>query len=117
MAPLLFRDGLHIPYALVFFLFAFLYRNLQLNIGHRTVSGVKYGSLVLLGLVFVYIAFIVLHIAYLYIKPPERYPDLWTVLISLLSCVVFCLSWVFGNTFQILCLKLPVEKSSNKKTD
>ena len=54
------------------------------------------------GLIALVVIVVGLQLLHLLVPPPERYPDIWVVLISTFSSGFFCLAWIYGNWFQLM---------------
>ncbi|KAF6031816.1 ALG6 [Bugula neritina] len=94
MLPLLIKDGLLLAYvatttALAFVLFALYGSNLN-NLTKKLLTAAT-------GL-----GVTILTICAVAVRPPERFPDLWPVLVSLFSCAHFILYYLYFNYQMII---------------
>ncbi|CAI0451338.1 unnamed protein product [Linum tenue] len=100
MFPLVCRDNLILPYIALYALCIFLYH----PPGGRWDGAKRHHStpltLVSVLLTLAYLGSLVLHIVYLTVRPPERYPFLFEALIMLLSFSHFVLFAFHTNTKQ-----------------
>ncbi|KAJ8750081.1 hypothetical protein K2173_013996 [Erythroxylum novogranatense] len=99
MFPLIYRDNLILPYAALYGVFILLYLGPS-----RRKNSEKYPSAPLtalsIALTFLYLFSIVLHIIYLTVSPPEKYPFLFEAIIMLLCFFHFVLFALYTNAKQ-----------------
>ncbi|CAK9167606.1 unnamed protein product [Ilex paraguariensis] len=98
MFPLLCRDKLILPYIAVHGLFILLY----CAPGGRQDTTNSHSSTPLKSFVIAFLVFcsLILHIVYLTIHPPQKYPYLFEAMIMLLCFSQFILISVYANTKQ-----------------
>lgn len=110
MFPLLRRDKLVLPYAALYGLFILFYHTL--TPGSRKDPKETHSIFpTLKSLVFA--CSLVLHIIFLTITPPQKYPFLFEAVIMLLCCSQFLLIFMYSNTKQWMLTKL---STTNKKS-
>lgn len=110
MFPLLRRDKLILPYAALYGLFLTLY-NASSGKLHR-----KEGSIFFITLKsLLFASSLILHVVYLTVNPPNRYPFLFEALIMLLCFSQFLFIYAYSNTRQYMLLKLTGRVEKAKK--
>ncbi|KAJ2356859.1 Glucosyltransferase-like protein [Coemansia erecta] len=97
--PLLFVDGLQIPYWVLAVGWSFL-RSCP---GCPADTHIPYGVLVMQWLST--LAMVVLHVAHTYVLPPASLPDIYVVLNAMFSCAMFVAFLVYFNYRQFTCLR------------
>lgn len=110
MFPLLRRDELILPYGALYGLFVILYYAPGGKL-HRSETNTFYATLKSLLLV----CSLILHIVYLTVTPPNRYPFLFEAIIMLLCFSQFVFIFVYSNTIQYTMLKLNSQVDNDKK--
>uniref|UniRef100_A0A5B7BIZ4 Alpha-1,3-glucosyltransferase n=1 Tax=Davidia involucrata TaxID=16924 RepID=A0A5B7BIZ4_DAVIN len=103
MFPLLCRDKLILPYIALFALFILLY---YAPGGRQDTRGTHSPpTLKSFVIAFLVLCSFILHIIYLTMRPPEKYPFLFEALIMLLCFSQFMLLAIYTNTKQWMLLK------------
>ncbi|XP_019182415.1 PREDICTED: probable dolichyl pyrophosphate Man9GlcNAc2 alpha-1,3-glucosyltransferase [Ipomoea nil] len=110
MFPLLRRDQLILPYGALYGLFVILYYAPGGKL-HRSEANTFYATLKSLLLA----CSLILHIVYLMVTPPNRYPFLFEAIIMLLCFSQFVFIFVYSNTIQYTMLKLNSQLDNDKK--
>ena len=110
MFPLLTRDKLIIPYIALHGLFILLY-NSPGGRQHKKETHSSFGTLRL----FLLSCFLVLHVVYLTIAPPRKYPFLFEAVIMLLCFSQFVVIFLYTNTKQWTPSKLSALSTEAKK--
>lgn len=113
MLPLLYRDHLILPYVALLTLFAFThyspYRRCNKGgIDSSVLQKVLMTSSLLCSLV--------LHLIYLTLQPPKKYPFLFEALIMILCFSQFVIITIYANWKQWMSLDCSVELEKAKKT-
>lgn len=113
MLPLLYRDHLILPYVALLTLFAFThyspYRRCNKGgIDSSVLQKVLRTSSLLCSLV--------LHLIYLTLQPPKKYPFLFEALIMILCFSQFVIITIYANRKQWMLLDCSVELENAKKT-
>ncbi|OVA07677.1 Glycosyl transferase [Macleaya cordata] len=113
MFPLLCRDHLILPYVALFFLFVLIYYSPD---GRLTVkrenSPVAWKKSVMTLLL---LCSLLLHLMYVTLRPPVKYPFLFEAMIMLLSCSQFVILAVYSNMKQWMLLKSSTWMEKEKK--
>nr|XP_027076689.1 probable dolichyl pyrophosphate Man9GlcNAc2 alpha-1,3-glucosyltransferase isoform X2 [Coffea arabica] len=110
MFPLLTRDKLIIPYIALHGLFILLYHSPG-GRPHKKETQSSFGTLRL----FLLSCFLVLHVVYLTIAPPRKYPFLFEAVIMLLCFSQFVVIFLYTNTKQWTPSKLSALSTEAKK--
>ena len=110
MFPLLKRDNLVVPYAAMYGLFVLLYH----APGVRKDAGVSSSIPVILKL-FASACSLVIHIVYITVTPPEKYPFLFEAVIMSLCFSQFVLILIYINLKQWAPSKISSEADTKKK--
>lgn len=111
MFPLLCRDKLIIPYISLYSIFILVYY--APGGIHKTRSS---GNLKSFVIAFLLLSSLALHIIYLTLTPPAKYPFLFEALIMLLCFSQFVLVAVYANRKQWMVLKNPSLIGKEKKS-
>ncbi|XP_006848211.2 probable dolichyl pyrophosphate Man9GlcNAc2 alpha-1,3-glucosyltransferase [Amborella trichopoda] len=99
MYPLLCRDGLVVPYGALLLLSNLLYFTPQVFGGHRRRERVSFGfRKVLMALCL--LSFLVIHVIYLSVTPPKRYPFIFEAFIMVLCFSQFVVIAAYTNMKQ-----------------
>ncbi|EEB16956.1 dolichyl glycosyltransferase, putative [Pediculus humanus corporis] len=111
MFPLLLKDGLLIPFislTVLFTLFVFANVNFHLMSEEKKFKQNLKGTLVKKKHNFIFTIFklsiflyMILFLCSLFVKPPEKYPDLWPLLLSIYSFLHFFSFKIYFNVIQI----------------
>lgn len=91
MLPLLARDELLVPALVSTVTFHLIFKCFSNETKHNNVTNISN------------IVMIIIVAASLLIPAPPRLPDLWPLIISVLSCAHFCLFFVWGNWKHFVC--------------
>ncbi|KAG6394382.1 hypothetical protein SASPL_144966 [Salvia splendens] len=110
MFPLLKRDNLVVPYAAMYGLFALLYH----APGVRKDAGVS-SSIPFILKLFAAACSLVIHIVYITVTPPEKYPFLFEAVIMSLCFSQFVLILIYINIKQWAPSKISSEADTKKK--
>lgn len=110
MFPLLTRDKLVVPYIALYGLFILFYY-VPGGRQHQKESHTAFATLKL----FLLPCFLLLHVVYLTITPPRKYPFLFDALIMLLCFSQFVLIFLYTNTKQWTLSKLSAVSTDAKK--
>lgn len=114
MFPLLCRDKLVLPYIALYGIFILVYYSLDgIPFTRKTNSCASLKSFVIAFLLF---CSLILHIIYLTLTPPAKYPFLFEALIMLLCFSQFVLVAVYANKKQWTLLKSPSLIDKEKKS-
>ncbi|KAK9717249.1 Glucosyltransferase-like protein [Basidiobolus ranarum] len=100
MFPLLKRDGLIIPYFIMLGLWNWL---------GNFIGNPKGKTRILVSLS--YVLMLIIHVAEFLVTPPNKYPDLFTMLNVVYSCGMFTIFWIYFNYRQLI-----MSVKSKKKT-
>uniref|UniRef100_A0A2P2JNP7 Alpha-1,3-glucosyltransferase n=1 Tax=Rhizophora mucronata TaxID=61149 RepID=A0A2P2JNP7_RHIMU len=114
MLPLLCRDKLIVPYVALYGLFTLLYHapgGGQYSKIHHLVIPIPLS----IGMTFLYICSLVLHIIYLTVRPPEKYPFLFEAVIMLLCFIHFILFALYTNVRQWMLPRQSMSRDKEKK--
>ncbi|XP_059670576.1 probable dolichyl pyrophosphate Man9GlcNAc2 alpha-1,3-glucosyltransferase isoform X2 [Cornus florida] len=104
MFPLLCRDKLVLPYIALFALFFLLYYAPGGRQDTRSMTD-SHATLKSFVMAFLVLCSFILHIVYLTMRPPEKYPFLFEALIMLLCFSQFMLLAIYTNTKQWMLSK------------
>ncbi|XP_073144207.1 probable dolichyl pyrophosphate Man9GlcNAc2 alpha-1,3-glucosyltransferase [Henckelia pumila] len=108
MFPLLKRDKLVLPYAALYGLFILFYHTPGARKDPKEMDSFFPN---IKSLVFAFS--LVLHIIYLTITPPQKYPFLFEAIIMLLCCSQFLLIFIYSNSRQWTLTKLSTTKKKS----
>lgn len=113
MFPLLTRDKLVVPYIALYGLFILIFH----APGGREQKHEKEGICSYFGILksFLLACCIILHVVYLTITPPRKYPFLFEAIIMLLCFSQFVLIFLYTNTKQWRLLRLSTVAEDRKK--
>lgn len=113
MFPLVTRDKLVVPYIALYGLFTLVFH----APGGREQKHEKEGIPCYFGILksFLLACSILLHVVYLTITPPRKYPFLFEAIIMLLCFSQFVLIFLYTNTKQWRLLKLSTVPEDRKK--
>jgi len=102
MLPLLIKDGLLVPSASLLVLWALFHRvaTAYSRLKRRRPAEEATTPMLQRAWLASHAAMLALALASVVLQPPPRYPDLWPVLISLLSCAHFCAFALFFHYRQ-----------------
>ncbi|KAL3527055.1 hypothetical protein ACH5RR_011711 [Cinchona calisaya] len=109
MFPLLTQDKLVVPYIALYGLFILLY-NVPGRRQHQRESHTSFSTLK----IFLLLCFL-LHVVYLTVTPPRKYPFLFEAVIMLLCFSQFVLIFLYTNSKQWTLLKLSAVSTDVKK--
>ncbi|XP_026813958.1 probable dolichyl pyrophosphate Man9GlcNAc2 alpha-1,3-glucosyltransferase [Rhopalosiphum maidis] len=104
MLPLLIRDNLLIPFISLSLIYFIIYNNIEQLITHQ-----KNISKLHLLRNFSLFGCVILTFCAITLKPPQKYPHLWPLFISVYSCMHFILFLIYFN-FSQLMLHVPKKK-------
>lgn len=110
MLPLLYRDHLVLPYVALLGLFAFTYYS---PYRRRTRTDYSVLQKVLMTL---FLLSLVLHLIYLTLKPPKKYPFLFEAMIMILCFSQFVILTLYANLKQWMLLDCSMQLEKAKKT-
>ncbi|XP_025206185.1 dolichyl pyrophosphate Man9GlcNAc2 alpha-1,3-glucosyltransferase [Melanaphis sacchari] len=97
MLPLLIRDNLLVPFISLSLIYFIVYNNIEQLISHK-----KNTSKLNLLRNFSLFGCAVLTFCALALKPPQKYPHLWSLFISVYSCMHFILFLIYFNYSQLI---------------
>lgn len=110
MFPLLRRDKLVLPYAALYGLFILLY---YVPGGRKDARETDHIPLLLKSFAFACSLF--LHIVYMAITPPDKYPFIFEAVIMIFCFAQFILIWLYLNTRQWALTKTSTRVDTKKK--
>lgn len=104
MLPLLIKDNLFIPFIALSLIYFIVYNNIEKLVSKQKESSKLHllRNLSLFGCVIISICLII-------INPPQKYPYLWPLIISVYSCIHFILFLIYFNLNQLM-LRVPKKK-------
>lgn len=116
MFPLLCRDKLVLPYVALYTLFSLLY--LAPNGGRRIKMHLSAAVIPFsIVMIFPYLYSHFLHIIYLTILPPEKYPFLFEAMIMLVCFSHFLLFAIYTNAKQWMLSRRFISRDKEKKVN
>ncbi|XP_077236956.1 ALG6, ALG8 glycosyltransferase family [Tasmannia lanceolata] len=112
MFPLICRDHLILPYVALFGLFALIYRSSDRR---HIVNGVDSSALWKRFMNLLLMCFLLLHLVYLSLQPPEKYPFLFEALIMIFCFTQFVILTLYTNMKQWMLLDRSTRVVREKK--
>ncbi|XXG80071.1 hypothetical protein AAC387_Pa09g1017 [Persea americana] len=113
MLPLLYRDHLILPYVALLALFAFTHYSPYRRCNK---GGIDSSILQKVLMTSSLLCSLVLHIIYLTLQPPKKYPFLFEALIMILCFLQFVIITIYANRKQWMLLDCSMELEKAKKT-
>jgi alpha-1,3-glucosyltransferase len=112
MFPLLCRDKMAVPYMALYMLSILLY---LAPCGKQHIKRHLSRSMITFSIVISYLCSLVLHIIYLTIRPPEKYPFLFEAMIMNFCFSHFLAFTVYTNAKQWMLSRQSISRDKEKK--